>query len=838
VACPLPSNPTPASGEPRVELEERSRQVLDWPELLARLGAEARSERGRAACAALPLYETAADARARMAEVAELAGLLRASHQLPGLAFPEVEPFLLAAQKAIMLGPEELRPLAELGEIADSVRRFFARPSDLDAGDTDPAAAGSPANTAPLVAAAMAGLDPCRPLVARIRSTFDASGEIRDSVSPELARLRRERETLSARVRSEIEELMQAEDYASVLQDRFWTMRGDRYVLPLRASAKSLGLGIVHDTSRTGETVFVEPTVVVGLNNRLKLAELDIAREVRRILEELTQDVARAVPALRDNLELLGTLDVIAAKARLAVGYGGHAIEISDAPVIELASARHPLLTLRALREGFRVVANDVALTGQPVKVLVVSGPNAGGKTVLLKTLGMSALLARAGMLIPAIPGGRIGFFPSVLADIGDQQSVMGDLSTFSAHLANLGEILRHDAGDAALVLLDEIMAGTNPEQGAALARATAEALVERAGLAVITTHYDALKALAEGDGRFRNAGMEYDPERLSPTFRLRDGAPGRSYALDIATRMGLPPALLDRARVLTGGAHEGLEQVIAALEAREAALKQLTEELEQARALLAARDEQQRIAVAALERRERELGRHSREAIEASVREAREAIRAVVREAQQAGSQRGAEEARARLDATAQAALAAFPAPPAPPPGPELPPLQPGARVYVPSLSAQGRVLHPPDARGRVKVAVGALTIDVDVADLGGAQPASSTAPGAAKRWGVGLAPRAPAPEEELLGVLRPASTNTLDLRGHRADDVREEVVAYLDRAALEGRSPIFVIHGHGTGVLRKIVRELVKDSPYVRRWLPGAKAQGGDGVTVIELA
>ena len=841
------SEPAPAprdlDGEaPGSALEARSRGFLDWPEVLARLAGEARSERGRAACAALPLYATPDEARAALEEVAEVARLLRAGHALPGLAFPEAEPFLDAAERSLTLGPDELRPVAELGEIAGSVARFFARGADL--AQDSRAAAGAPAELAPRVAAMMAALDPCRPLVTRIRETFDSSGAVRDSVSPELARLRREREALSAHVRSEIENLMQSEDYASVLQDRFWTVREDRYVLPLRASAKSLGLGIVHDTSRTGETVFVEPTVVVGLNNRLKLAELQIEREVRRILEELTGDVARAAPALRANLEMLATLDVVAAKARLGVGYRGEALEITDEPVISLRAARHPLLTLRAAREGFRVVDNDVALDGQPAKVLVISGPNAGGKTVLLKSLGLAALLARAGMLVPADAGGRVGFFTAVLADIGDQQSVLGDLSTFSAHLANLSAILRYQAhGGAALVLLDEIMAGTNPDQGAALARATTEALAERAGLAVITTHYDALKALAQADPRFRNAGTEYDPERLRPTFRLRDGMPGRSYALDIATRMGLPEALLERARALAGGAHVGLEEVIASLEQRESELARATEELSEARATLAERDEQQRVVVQALEKRERELGRHAREAIDLAVREAREAIRAVVREAQQAGSARAAEAARARLDETARAALEAFPVPvaPATPPAPAL---QPGARVFVPSMSAEGRVLHAPDARGRVKVTVGALTLDVDVAELGGTStsPAaaperrnprsSSTSRGRATTGGVD------APAADLLAVTRPSAANTLDLRGHRADDVEDEVVAYLDRAALEGRSPVFVIHGHGTGALRKIVRELMVHSPYVRRWAPGEKGQGGDGVTVIELA
>ena len=229
------SDPAPASGDLDEALDARSRGFLDWPELLARLAAEARSERGRAACAALSLYDSADEARAALEEVAEVARLLRAGHALPGLAFPDAEPFLDAAERSMTLGPDELRPVAELGEVAGSVARFFAR--SAGGGEDSRIATGAPAELAPRIAAMLAELDPCRPLVTRIRETFDSSGAVRDSVSPELARLRREREALSAHVRSEIENLMQSEDYASVLQDRFWTVREDRYVLPLRASA-------------------------------------------------------------------------------------------------------------------------------------------------------------------------------------------------------------------------------------------------------------------------------------------------------------------------------------------------------------------------------------------------------------------------------------------------------------------------------------------------------------------------------------------------------------------------------------------------------------------------
>jgi DNA mismatch repair protein MutS2 len=534
------------------------------------------------------------------------------------------------------------------------------------------------------------------------------------------------------------------------------------------------------------------------------------------------------------------------AAARLAAAYDGTAIEIVPEMIVDLRVARHPLLTLKAERERVRVVANDVALGGEAARLLVVSGPNAGGKTVLLKTVALAALMARAGLLVPAAAGSRVGFFDAVLADIGDQQSVMGDLSTFSAHLAGVGAILKHvegGAAGAALVLLDELMAGTNPDQGAALARATAETLAERPALAVITTHYDSLKGLAESDPRFANAGMEYDLERLRPTFRLEVGTPGRSYALDIAARMGLPDALLARARALAGASSFGLEAVIVKLEAREAELERETRRLEEARSSLASSEEERRTALTALEARERELGRNTREAIERAVHETREALRAIVREAQRAGSARAAEAARGAVAETAREALGRLPAP-APPapaaPAPGAAALPAGTRVFVASLGAEGVVAKPPDGRGRAKVTVGAITVEVDAAELsasgkGGGKKAAGGRGGPASSSR--KPPREAAPTDDELALAIQSASNTLDLRGERADDAVGAVEAYLDRAALEGRSPIFIVHGHGTGALRKLVRSYLDGSPYVARWAPGQPRQGGDGVSVVEL-
>ncbi|HSS38824.1 MAG TPA: Smr/MutS family protein, partial [Polyangia bacterium] len=449
---------------------------------------------------------------------------------------------------------------------------------------------------------------------------------------------------------------------------------------------------------------------------------------------------------------------------------------------------------------------------------------------------GMAAQMARAGLLVAAAPASRVGFFDAVLTDIGDKQSVLGDLSTFSGHLGNLVRILDGSREGATLVLLDELMAGTNPDQGAALARATAEALADRPALAVITTHYDSLKALGEGDARFANAGMEYDLDHLQPTFRLIVGAPGRSYAFDIAARMGMPQEILQRARELAGAPSVSLESVIARLEAREAALAKEAERLADATAEASATADAQRSAAEALERRERELGRHAREEVEAAVAEAREALRAIVREAQSANTSRAAEAARAAVTRAGDEAKARMTLPDAEPePRPPAPRLEAGARVFVERLGQAGVLAQPPDARGRAKVTVGAMTVDVSAEELraapGGAAKARAQQP---RR-----SPAEPAPPsgDDPLALVSPSGGYTLDVRGRDGDEAVAALEAHLDRAALSGQSHLIVVHGHGTGALRKRIRAYLDDSPYVARWAPGTPRQGGDGASVVEL-
>jgi DNA mismatch repair protein MutS2 len=779
----------------QIALDRRYLEFLDWPEVCAELALRAHSSRGVSACQNLPLCDSAEDARERMAEVSEAVAILRVGESLPALNFPEIEVHLRSVGQGVPLGPEELRLVADFCEVVANARRFFGRIQPDGVLQT------------PRLSHLATGLGHHEDLVRLARETFDGTGELRDSASPELGRLRYERDQVAAHARDQAERILRSDEIAPYLQDQFVTLREDRFVLPLRASFKSMGLGIVHDTSRTGETVFVEPTALVDLNNRLKVAEIEIRRESRRILEELAAAVSSAAPALRSDRDTLTRLDVICASARLAVAYEGMPVEIVDEPIVNLTSLRHPLLALRASGAKWTVTPNNLVLGEvegwSKAKALVISGPNAGGKTVLLKSVGLAVLLARAGLHVPVAMGSRVGFFHQVLADIGDQQSVLGDLSTFSAHLANLSGMLdrAQTAGDENLLILcDELMVGTHPDQGAALARAMLEALADAPGLIVVTTHFDSLKALAEGDERFRNAGMEYDLLKLRPTFRLKDGVPGRSYALDIAARIGLPDSVLARARLLMNESSLGLEETVRHLQEREQALERASQDLETARLELEGakqeleeRSEAEKAATLALTRRERELATRSREAIDAAVRDARDAISEIVREVRRERSPQAAEAARLALEKTAKAATAELPEPP---------PLD----VNKLREALANRALGVSD-KGKKNSA---------------AQRAKSPAPD---------------PTKDDSSLVLQSRANTVDLRGQRADEALIELEAFLDRTALEGADAVFVIHGHGTGALRKVVREYLATSPYVARFRAGGSGEGGDGVSVVSL-
>jgi DNA mismatch repair protein MutS2 len=601
-------------------------------------------------------------------------------------------------------------------------------------------------------------------------------------------------------------------------------------VIPVRREGRGEVGGIVHDESATGATLFVEPPAAVAMMNRLRELEAEEAREVTRILRELTARLRPAHAELRDALGSLVALDSLYARARYALKADGRAPRMlpPGTEEYEVVRAFHPLL----LAAGGEVVPFDLRMDPGE-RTLLISGPNTGGKTVLLKAVGLVSLLAQSGVVPPVGPGTRLPVFADVFADVGDEQSIEASLSTFSAHLKNLGEVL--DGADwRSLVLTDEVGSGTDPQEGAALARAVLVELTRRAAFTVATTHLGALKLLATEERGVVNASLQFDAERLRPTYRLLKGIPGRSYGLAIARRLGLPPHLLAEAEATLPAGERDVAKLLLELEAREQRGAELETALERALAeaqsraeALEARERELRQKEKDAERRARQQARdlllQSRAEVEAAIREVRDAAAesdgSALEEAARAARRRVEEAAtrqRERAPAEKRAARGAAA-------GSEAE-LAPGARVRIASLGRTGTVVELRD--GKAMVEAGAMRLLLAREDLTPLPPGDQDA-----------GSRRPRPTAGYVNASSDARPE-VDLRGMRPDEVDVLLGRALDSAILAGLPTFRIIHGKGTGVLRAHVRELLKTDRRVAVQRPGELFEGGTGVTVVEFA
>ncbi len=540
----------------------------------------------------------------------------------------------------------------------------------------------------------------------------------------------------------------------------------------------------------------------------------------------MTQQVAGHCAALREDLDLLGRFDCLRAKASL-----GHLLGAADPVVnangrIRLKQARHPLLVLSRLQAREPIVANDIELS-EAVRVLIISGPNTGGKTVTLKIVGLFALMARAGLHLPCAPGSEMAFFPEVYADIGDAQDLAQDLSSFSAHMTDMIALLG-SAGPGSLVLLDEPVTSTDPAEGAALAEALLVRLAERRFTVVATTHYNALKALTQSRSGFANASVEFNIATLAPTYRLILGMPGGSSAIDIAGRLGMDEDILDEAVRLVDRKERAVEQLMEELQETR---RKLDEDARRIVALLAEAESaarmQKALAVQQAET-EKETRKTARKKITDELLKARVEVQAVLDELKTEKKLVKAREAKEQLAAIEGAMRSQLEQA-----GDYRPvtDLQAGDRVEVMNLGTVGVLLETPAGKKRVKLRMGEKEVSVAVSDLSGlAEQAVEEIPGATstkKKGGpYGGTPRRGG-----------EASAVVDVRGKTAEDAREALVACLDQALLDGVPVVRIIHGHGTGRLKQVLRDYLKDSPYVSAFRPGERSEGGDGVTVANL-
>ena len=652
-------------------------------------------------------------------------------------------------------------------------------------------------------------LVPNKYLEEKISSIIVSEEEIADTASPALREIRRKMKAASARVREQLDKLIRSPAYQKALQEPIVTIRGGRFVVPVKAEHRGEVAGLVHDSSASGATVFVEPMGVVEANNELRVLTSKEEAEIERILQELSAEVGTFATAIIADYEIAVELNVIFAKARLAYRMKAVKPALAEDGYTVLRRARHPLI------DPQRVVPVDVELGGD-FDTLVITGPNTGGKTVTLKTLGLLTLMTMCGLLPPVSDGSRIAVFRQVLVDIGDEQSIEQSLSTFSAHMTNVIRIL--DAVDeGSLVLLDELGAGTDPVEGAALAVAILERLRQKGARIGATTHYAELKAYAIHTPGVENASCEFDVASLRPTYRLLVGVPGRSNAFAITERLGMDPALVDHARTLVSGDDQRLEEVVTRLDTRRQELEEQLRHAEDAR-VRATR------AAEAAEEKLRDMDERRQQAIE----EGRQQAQRIVEKARAQAESLMAEMERSRLRKMEESA---DPVESRETVNPELlQELHVGDRVQLADMGLQATVTREPDKNGMVEVQAGAIRTRTPLSNLRLYESRR------AEKMGRTVRPAAPR-STGLESRMERSATTDLDLRGMTVEEALLEVDRFLDNAVLCGLERVTIIHGTGTGALRTAVQQHLKGHRQVKGFRLGTYGEGENGVTVVEL-
>ncbi len=779
---------------------EKVLKTLEYDKIRAMVAERTQCCTGRELAEAMEPVFTNGEAASQMALTAEAEKLLIRTGRSPAEGFPDLRGCLKRVHAALYLSPGEL-----LG-VARCLKAIRLCKEALEA-----------AEDCPLLGNLAQWLQAHRSIEEEIGRCIAGEEEISDGASPALLRIRRSMRIANDRVRERLGNMIRSATFQKYLQEPLVTIRNGRFVLPVKQEYRQNVPGLIHDQSGSGATLFIEPTAVVELGNEYKKLLGEEEEEIQRILSELTALCAPYSQDILEGLGILGQVDLAFAKARLGREMEGVQPEMDQQGFLRIIKGRHPLIPKE------QVVPIDVWL-GEEFTTLIITGPNTGGKTVTLKTVGLFALMAQSGLFIPAQTGSRLPVFQAVYGDIGDEQSIEQSLSTFSSHMTNIVEILKQaDAGS--LVLLDELGAGTDPVEGAALAMSILEELHSRGCRTVATTHYSEIKAFALTRAGMENASMEFDVDRLCPTYRLFIGIPGKSNAFEISKRLGMEERLIEKAREYLKNEDVKFEDVISGAEAqrrqaeeerrlaaaeRDATAK-LREEMEKQRARL----EGERETLRAKAREDsRRLVNETREEMEKLVA----AIRAIPGLDQRAADrviQRSRDALRKR-----EADLAEPLEKKSQDPGAAPKQVRPGETVRILSLDQKATVLSPADAKGDVQVQAGIMKLTVKLKDLRLIQDTAPTK-------GVG---------KVQLDTQRQGGLE-LDVRGKLVDEAILEVDRYIDNCLMSGLDQVSIIHGKGTGALRAGIQDYLKRDKRVKSYRMGAYGEGDAGVTVVTL-
>jgi DNA mismatch repair protein MutS2 len=801
-------------------MNPRTLRVLEYNKILDRLASHCSFSGGAERARALLPSDDLQTVQNWLAQTSEAFRLLEQKTDVHFGGVRDIRPHLERAERGAMLLAPDLLEIKNTLLRARALHTLFTRLEDAY----------------PHLAEVAMNIEPCPHVIADISRCVNDRGEVVDAASPELARIRQELRSAQDRLLSTLERLVHSSDLRPYLQDALVTQRQGRYVIPVRSEYKGSVEGIVHDQSASGATLFIEPLKVVQQNNAVREWELQEEREVRRILTELTELVADEAIYLRRNIQILAELDFIFAKAKYAYTLEAVAPEVvpfrsarsqedlHPGSIIDLHRARHPLLDADA------VVPVDVYLD-EETYLIVITGPNTGGKTVTLKTVGLLSLMAQAGMMIPVDMGSKLCVFEGIFADIGDEQSIEQNLSTFSSHMTHIIEILE-EADPRSLVLLDELGAGTDPDEGSALAMALLENLRDRGITTFATTHYSDLKLYAHNTPGVRNASVEFDIETLRPTYELSIGLPGRSNALVIARRLGLNPVIVDAAEGIVRPdalQADALLDDIKRTKQETAQINERAKERERQAQLLEA---DLRYQLAQIEEARRAIVAEIRQTMERELDATRKEIERARRQAEQA-AQFGGQRSHSQFLAEAEEELSRrrrkledVDLTVSPPPGPDsglAGPIEIGDRVWVASLQASGEILAIHPRAEEADVQIGNFRLKLPLKRLELRQKAAQDTSAFQSSAGGGARVESPGIE--------------FDMRGARVEEGLENLERYLDTAYMARLPWVRIIHGKGTGVLRDAVRQMLRTHPVVSDYRVGEGSEGGDGVTIAKL-
>ena len=704
------------------------------------------------------------------------------------------------------LSEEELNDIAKTMRSSRLLKRFIIENSDD----------GS------LLKQAAANLISEKELEDKIFNTFDESLNIKQNATPELKGLYSSLRDTEQNIRDQINSLLNNPNFSKYLQDNIYTQRDDRIVFQVMASNKNKVPGIVHDVSSSAKTFYIEPAQLVPLNNKIRELKSKIHSECIKILVDLTDMTKNHIPELELSEKIMAEIDFHFAKARYAVKLHASEPELSEEKYIYFENMKHPLL----MKVSENVVSNNFEI-GKDYKSMIITGSNTGGKTVTLKTIGLFILMAKAGMFLPCSYA-KLYPFKNVFADIGDSQSILQSLSTFSSHMTNIIEILKQSDNNT-FVLLDEICAGTDPVEGAVLAQGILEKLKQKEVTSVITTHYGELKALEYTNKYFKNASVEFNTETLKPTYKLLIGIPGLSNAISIASNLGLDKDIVEKVKNILITQKDPTVAVVEKLQETHQELSKNLEEAQELKETSLSIKKEYEENLNKVKKDKKKTIKNIKDKFDTEIMEARGEIKEILDELRKEKSEKIARRAYSRLaklendfrgeldKVTDKQKYLEI----------DWNKVAEGDVVMLKNLHQKVSILTLPDRNGKLTVDMGSIKMNVKkdelaVIDENYKEPAKIKIPGKSLKK---------------FELRRLEMSSTLDLRGYRAEEALDELEAYLDKASLANLSPVYIIHGHGTGVLKQVVRDFLKTSPYVAKFRPGENAEGGDGVSVVDI-